>query len=318
MGRGVAASLHRFGRPIVWLDLEPAQVSSIIGGKTSTMRCSAVFIALALFGATSSADAQWLEAKGAHYSIFYQAGYEQDVAFTRTQLDQAEALMKSKYGVSPSAYHISFYLHPAPTQTADVNRAQNRCCTRRDAGIQTGTIDYLAPSSPAWNAPHLKTSLGLPKDDDFHAKVMMSEYIPIGHYAVQDARTSGGWRYYSAPEWFVQGLQEYDAIFHTTDTNREVTAKRLLEWARNNPTKFGCCSPNLAITDVYNGGATFVAFLAAQFGEDIHARLLRNTASTFDAALADETKLSSVPDLFDRFRMWLDSTASGQPNTVVR
>ena len=266
----------------------------------------------------SRADAQWLEAKSAHYSIFYQAGYEQDVAFTRTRLDRAEDLMKSKYGVSPSAYYISFSLHPAPTQTADVNRAQNRCCTRRDAGIQTGTIDYLAPSAPAWNVANLKTSLGLPKDDSFHAKVMMSEYIPIGHYAVQDARTSGGWWYYSAPEWFVQGLQEYDAIFHTTDTNREVTAKRLLEWARNNPTTFACCSPNLAITDVYNGGATLVAFLAAQFGEDIHARLLWNPASTFDAALADETKQYSLPELFDRFQKWLNATGPGQRNTVVK
>jgi hypothetical protein len=53
----------------------------------------------------------------------------------------------------------------------------------------------------------------------------MSEYITVGHYVVQDARTkAGGWRYYSAPEWFVLGLQEYDGIFHTTDTNRETVS----------------------------------------------------------------------------------------------
>jgi hypothetical protein len=39
------------------------------------------------------------------------------------------------------------------------------------------------------------------------AKVLMSEYITVGHYVVQDTRTkAGGWRYYSAPEWFVQDL----------------------------------------------------------------------------------------------------------------
>ena len=65
----------------------------------------------------------------------------------------------------------------------------------------------------------------------------------------------------------MQGLQEYDGIFHTTDLNREVTKAKLLEWARNNSSVFTCCSPNLGISNVYNGGATFMAFLAAQFGE---------------------------------------------------
>ena len=134
----------------------------------------------------------------------------------------------------------------------------------------------------------------------------MSEYIPIGHYAAQDGRASGGWRYYSAPNWFVQGLQEYDAIFHTTDYNRTMTAKRLFEWAKRNPTKFSCCAPQLQIADDYNGGATFVAFLADKFGENIHARLLRNPATTFESALSSETKPYSLIELFDLFRKWLD------------
>ncbi len=62
----------------------------------------------------------------------------------------------------------------------------------------------------------------------------------------------------------------------------------------------------LATSDVYNGGATFMAFLAAQFGEDIHARLLRSSAGTFDAAFANETKPYALPELFNRFREWLD------------
>jgi hypothetical protein len=37
----------------------------------------------------------------------------------------------------------------------------------------------------------------------------------------------------------------------------------------------------MEIHDVYNGGAAFVAFLADEFGEDIHARLLRDGASCF-------------------------------------
>jgi hypothetical protein len=39
------------------------------------------------------------------------------------------------------------------------------------------------------------------------------------------------------------------------------------EWARRNATRFSYCS--LAIADAYNGGATFMTFLAAEFGEAI-------------------------------------------------
>ena len=125
-------------------------------------------------------------------------------------------------------------------------------------------------------------------------------------YAVQDQRPKGGWNYYSAPNWFVQGLQEYDAIFHTTEYNRDVTAKRLYGWAKRNPTKFACCAPKLEIGDDYNGGGAFMVFLADQFGESIHAKLLRNPAATFEAALASETKPYSLTELSDLFRKWLD------------
>jgi hypothetical protein len=83
----------------------------------------------------------------------------------------------------------------------------------------------------------------------------------------------------------------------------------LFEWARNNSLAFACCSPNLEISNVYNGGATFMAFLATQFGEDIHSRLLRDTASTFEAALAKQTKPYQLSELFAKFRAWLDNTA---------
>jgi hypothetical protein len=268
-----------------------------------------VLLALLLGAAPSRADAQWLESKSAHYTVFYQAGYEKDVAFTREWLDATEQLMKSKYGVTPDRYNISVYLLPAPADGIDTTQSgQNQCCASTPAGVSAGTIRLLTRSAPVWKAASLMSSLGLPKTgDDYHVKVLLSEYIPIGHYAAQDGRASGGWRYYSAPEWFVQGLQEYDAIFHSTDSNGTMTARRLLQWAKANATKFSCCSPNISIADAYNGGATFMAFLSAEFGEGVHARLLRNPANTFDAALASETQPYSSQQLFDRFRTWLEA-----------
>lgn len=255
------------------------------------------------------ADERWIESKRDHYTVFYQAGFEKDAEFTRTWLDRAEQLMKTKYGVTPERYRMSIYLFPAPAGDIDTRQSgQVQCCTQTSSGISTGTIKLLALSAPIWKTAELKSSLGLPKSgEDYHAKVLMSEYIPIGHYAAQDRRPAGGWAYYNAPDWFVQGLQEYDGIFHTTENNRTATARRLMEWAKRNAAKISCCTPKLEIPDSHNGGAAFMAFLAEEFGEDVHARLLRSPAATFAEALANETKPYSMEQLFAKFQKWIES-----------
>jgi hypothetical protein len=269
-----------------------------------------------LLGASLRLDAQlpWIEGKTEHFSVFYQAGFEQDELFARTWANRAELLMKDKYGVVPRHYRLSIYLYPAPAPGIDVNNARIRCCTSSAAGDSTGTIEMLAPSAPAMKTSGAISSLGMRKNDEsYHAKILMSEYIPVGHYEAQNNRAAGGWSYYTAPNWFVQGLQEYDAIFHTTDTNRDVTARRLTEWAAARPGTFSCCNPGLVISDDYNGGAAFVTFLAAQFGEGIHSKLLRSPLPTFASALSEETKPYSRDELLAKFRSWLQSGAPMRP-----
>lgn len=232
-------------------------------------RAPAILAILCLCSAAPFTQEPWIESKSAHFSVFYQAGFEDDARRVRTWAEDAERLMKEKYGV-----------------------------------------DMLAPSAPAMKSATAISSLGLPKSsDDYHAKILMSEYIPIGHYEAQNARPSGGWKYYSAPNWFVQGLQEYDAIFHTTTANRDVTAKRLSAWATAHRAAFSCCTPDFAIADDYNGGAAFMTFLAVQFGEGVHARLLRSGAPTFADALTEETKPYTRNELFLRLTQWLKNGA---------
>jgi hypothetical protein len=42
-------------------------------------------------------------------------------------------------------------------------------------------------------------------------------------------------------------------------------------------------------------------------GPQLNTVFVRNSASTFDAALASETRPYSPQQLFDRFRKWLDA-----------
>jgi hypothetical protein len=263
-----------------------------------------------LFGVAAVPFSQgpWIEVRSAHYSVFYQAGFEEDAQRVRIWADDAERVMKEKYGVVPTHYRMSIYLQPAATTNADANTARNHCCHSVGGTDSVGTIDMLAPSTMK-NTTDM-SSLGVPKSsDDYHVKILVSEYIPIGHYEAQNARPSGGWKYYSAPNWFVQGLQEYDAIFHSTAANRDSTSKLLSAWAVSHRATFSCCAPDVGTTDAYNGGAAIVTFLAVQFGEGIHSRILHSSAATFGDALTEQTKPYTRSQLFEQFKKWLEAGA---------
>ena len=78
-----------------------------------------------------------------------------------------------------------------------------------------------------------------------------------------------------------------------------------MKWARLNEGRFACCAKDIELADVYNGGAAFMAFLATEFGEGIHERILRNPARTPDESLASETRPRSLAELLEGFRVWV-------------
>lgn len=243
----------------------------------------------------------WLELKADKFTVWYRTGYDEDAEFVRAWLRRVEALMTAKYSVTSTGHHVDFYLHSEPMQYATVGRATNICCTGKIA-----TIHYLAPSAPAWKATVGTTSLGFSYDENYHAKVITHEYISMGHLAAQNLRLNGGWMYRSAPRWFWQGLQEYDAIFGSSVFNRETVGPRLLEVVRTRPMDFTCCQDGLAIiADETNGGAAFAWFLARRLGDDVHNRILRSSAPTFAEALAAEIRPLGIPALFSEFMEWL-------------
>ena len=47
----------------------------------------------------------------------------------------------------------------------------------------------------------------------------------LAHHRVAQSKARG-FAYYSAPEWRLQGLQKYDAVFHSTEANRTTTYAR--------------------------------------------------------------------------------------------
>ena len=245
---------------------------------------------------------QWLEEDNGQYTIYYRQEYEQDVAFVRTWLDRAEGLMLNKYGLSRTGYDISVYLPPAPTGRTGRGQSTLLCCSRN-----AGEIHYMTPSAPAYGGGALGT-LRL-SADDYHSKTLMHEYITVGHIRIAEEDKSKGFQYYSAPSWFVQGLQEYDGMFHSTESNRTTGYERLLDYAERS---LQDTFYNFGSSSIYFGGLLLQRFLAEQYGEGIHLDLLTSGQPTFDLALDEQLAIHgrTASEAFDDFQRWFQTKLS--------
>ena len=256
----------------------------------------------ALFSIAIGTGQTWLLEDNGQYTIYYVQEYEQDVEFVRTWLDQAERLMLDKYGIRRHGYDISVYLPPAPTQYTNRGLATLVCCSQN-----AGEIHYMTPSSPEYGNGPLG---GLRLDaDDYHAKTLIHEYITVGHTRVSANKTRG-FKYYSAPSWFHQGLEEYDGMFHSTESNKVTGYKNLIDYAdRNLRDTFY----SFGSTSSYFGGLLLMQFLADQYGEEIHADLLKSEQPTFDLALDEELEERdrTVSEAYDDFERWFEAKVSG-------
>ena len=146
-----------------------------------------------------------------------------------------------------TGYQVGFYLYSEPNEHADVGQAQTVT-----SGPLRPSITSRLGARHGSHGPNYG-SLRFPFDDNFHAKVIVSEYIALAHVAVQDARTQpGGWRYYSAPSWVLRVFRNTTHFPQHTSSTWTVVAGRLREVGATNQGWFACCRDGLPeISDAY-------------------------------------------------------------------
>ena len=282
------------------------------------MRRSIALVCIVLGAMVSPAAGQdWLEARTDTYSVFYVAGSEADVELAKTWMNRAEEASFDRYGVRFSRYKIALYLHPAPVPTQNVNVGTARLiCCNTNSGISTGTIHFLTPSYPGWRQG-IEPSTGLAMDAYYQKRLMMHEYMTVAHYLVQESRgpsSAGafgpGWQYYSAPDWFYQGLQEWDGLAASDKNYRETVSPLIIRKSRQTDGIVCCLTldpavPAVAVASVYVDGFTLLSYLSSRYGQDVAGRILRSDAATFWEAVRQSTSVDSPSALWEGLALWL-------------
>jgi len=149
-----------------------------------------------------------------------------------------------------------------------------------------------------------RTHLGEQKDLAYNQRLLVHEYAAPLLDRITRSKPKG-WRFFSAPTWFVQGYEEYLALTCSNEHSKSVTMARYLGTLRAKPGRVRI-GEGLQVESPYIGGAMLVRFMYEHFGAEKLYALLLAPEPTFEAAAS--THLTHYPDsFFEAWSTWLTS-----------
>jgi hypothetical protein len=257
-----------------------------------------------IFVCSIAAASEQLKRPG--YRLTFEAGFEADAKRLAVATDTAIELLGAAFhdwdgrGLLESA-NLEIIIYAMPTRQAD--EATTRLNTEWRGNQYFAKLHILAPSRVSTTA---LTTVGEPKDERYFQQLLVHELSSIISDRVS-AKKPGGWHLYSAPGWFVQGLEQYLAL---SLTESKSTMEKYLERSRRDPrqvqTDFG-----IHVMNDYIAGTALVAFLARE-GLGPIKRLLLSPEPTFGKALRAEFKVDVIT-FGEQFQLWLHGPPEG-PN----
>jgi hypothetical protein len=168
-------------------------------------------------------------------------------------------------------------------------------------------VSMLAQSSVT---PTSRTIAMEPKDDDYSAKTVTDELSTALFERI--TRDKGkGWRFHSAPQWFVQGIEGYSGMMHSTPHERTITLQKYIRIVQTRPEELRL-TPEVQVRNPYVGGLVFVTFLYRSCGAKHVSALLTSAEPTFDKAFRDQFgDLTSLQTKYSRWIAHVKTEAAG-------
>ncbi len=112
-------------------------------------------------------------------------------------------------------------------------------------------------------------------------------------------RKGGGWSFFSGPDWFVEGYEEYLSLTRSSDHSRTVTLPLYRQTARAQS-----LTGDSGTLDPYVDGALVLQYTHERYGRDQVLALLCSEQSAFSDALR-ATLGCTETELFNEWRQWL-------------
>jgi hypothetical protein len=244
---------------------------------------------LVIGGADAPAE-KWEVIETQSYRLHYAPGSESDAKKVRGFLDRTHVLLREEFADHKpdellKGISCDVFLHSKPVENA------NEHIATITTGVYDGTykavIDLLMPSA---YGPSFRSHIGEPFGDDYYAHLVAHEYSTIFLERVARSKPSG-WRFFSAPAWFVQGYEDYLGLTQSTKANRETVLPRY-DALHKGDAKRVSVGFGIGVTDPYADGAVLVHFMHEKYGRKKVQSILTSREATFEVAIASALGVS--------------------------
>ena len=176
---------------------------------------------------------------------------------------------------------------------------------RPEAAMQTNVRDgrphaVLEILAPSRYAPGARTMVNEPKDRVYVHKTLVHELSMLFLWQIT-RRKAVGWEFFCAPDWFVDGWEEYLALTRSSEHTRTVTLSLYRQQVKSK--WLSRVAPTI---NRYLDGPIVLEFMHERFSRGRLFQLLQSNKCTFADALIATLDCDEVV-LFESWRQWLAS-----------
>lgn len=252
------------------------------------------------FAQTGSEDQRSIRESG--FEVSFKAGNEADADMIAGFMRQSVAELVKEFKGHNAERILNnslcrVIIHATPDERA--SEATASLISNYDGPRCMSELHILAPNA---HGPAARTVTDEPKDAYYFHKLIMHEYCTSLLGAISRDKPTG-WRFNSSPAWFVQGYEEYLALFHSSEHSRTVTYGKYLAEVKRNPARVSM-DFGVDVQDPYVDGTVLLKFMHDVWGADRVQAILKSPEPTFGKAA--KTSLGVTFEEFaDRWNKWL-------------
>jgi hypothetical protein len=232
------------------------------------------------------------------YTLHTAVGYSEDGDRVRGFLDFATKALCAEFSERRPfdlLKEINFDIYLEKNST-EIDQAGALLSTKVDHGKYFAELHMLTPSvvPQTW-----MSKVGEQCDDAHYLRIVLHEYSSILLDQITRHKETG-WRFFTAPSWFIQGYEEYVSLLRSTLQTRTVTLEKYKDVVRNHPERV---RHDLTVQDAYVDGALLLLFMHERFGKERVQAILVSTKREFFDALTFELGMS-VDRLYHEWLAW--------------
>ncbi|QQE74168.1 Ig-like domain-containing protein [Brevibacillus composti] len=234
-----------------------------------------------------------------YFTVTYPKGYKDEANNMYKYMEESVKAAKEEFGNLVDVERwlkqpkpVTIVIHDKPDDKADVGLWSLY-------GLNDGSFEIHLLGKKA-HYVRCCTNVGKEYDDLYFKVTTIHEYLSIPLRKAVGEKKKGWSNLYSAPEWFVQGMEEYYGYHYGNDPE---TIRILTQRVKDDRNRIKFSSSGITVQGTYEDGAVLAFFLYETYGKTKVQNVLMSKEPKWEKAFLKE--FGSYSDMEKAFNNWL-------------